>query len=85
MLGQSGGHGRCRSRRTADAYGPVGPAQPLGIELADDPDHVTVEEPAVAPGDGLFGGSQDLGQSTEGGPWIDIESLDDPPVQVVEL
>ena len=56
MLRQSGGDGGRRPRSTADADRPVGPAEPLGIELADDPHHVSVEQPSVAAGDGLLGG-----------------------------
>src|ERR1700691_338228 len=81
MLRQSGGDGGRRPRSTADPDRPVGPAEPLGIELADDPDHVPVEEPPVAAGDGLFGGAEGLRQSTEGRPGIDVQSLDDPSVQ----
>ena len=81
MLGQSGGDGRCGPRSAADADRPVGPAEPLGIELADDPHDVTVEQPPVAAGDGLLGGSEDLGQSTERRSGIDVEGLDDPSVQ----
>ena len=81
MLRQSGGDGGGGPRSTADADGPVGAAEPLGIELADDPHHTTVEQPPVAAGDGLLGRSEDLGQPTERGSGVDVESLDDPSVQ----
>ena len=81
MLRQSGGHGRRRPRSTADADGPVGPAEPLGVELADDPHDAAVEQAPVAAGDGLLGGSEDLGQPAERRPGVDVESLDDSSVQ----
>ena len=84
MLGQSGGHGGGGPGSTADADGPIGPTEPLGVELADDPHDPTVEQPAVAAGDGLLGGSEDLGQSTERRSGVDVEGLDDSSVQQID-
>ena len=78
---QFGGDGRRGARSTTDADGPVGPAEPLGIELADDSYDTTVEQAPVTAGDGLLGGPEDLGQSTERRPGIDVERLDDSSVQ----
>jgi hypothetical protein len=75
-LRQSGGDSGCGPRSTADADGPVGPAEPLGIELTDDPQDTTFEQPPVAAGDGLLGGSEGLGQSTERRSGVDVESQD---------
>ena len=44
MLRQSGGDGGCGPWSTADADGPVRPTEPLGVELADDPHHMAVEQ-----------------------------------------
>ena len=80
MLGEFGGDGRGGPRSTTDADGPVVLAEPLGVELADDPHDVIVEETPVSAGDGLLGGSEDLGQSTKRRSGVDVESLDDPSV-----
>ena len=80
MLGQFGGHRRGRTRGTADADGPVRSAEPLGIELADDSHDTAVEQPPVATGDGLLGGSEYLRQATERSSGIEVKSLDDLPV-----
>jgi hypothetical protein len=83
MLREFGGDGRCGPRSATDADGPVVLAEPLGVELADDAHHVLVEQTAVAAGDGLLGGSEDLGQSVEGSSGVDVESLDDPSIQCI--
>src|ERR1700689_140206 len=83
MLCQSGGDGGCGTRSASDSDGPVGPAEPLGTERADNPPHVTAEKPPVAAGYGLLGGSEDLGQPAEGRPGVDVESLDNPSVQYI--
>jgi hypothetical protein len=80
MLGQFGGDGRCGSRSATDADGPVGLAEPLGVELADNTQDPGVEQASVTTGNGLLGGSEDLGQAAERRTGVDVESLDDPSV-----
>ncbi len=65
--------------RTAQSDRP----EALGVELADHPHDPTVEQPAVAAGDGLLGGSEDLGQPTERRSGIEVEGLDDSSVQPI--
>jgi len=55
MLREFGGDGRCGAWGATDADGPVGLPEPLGVELADDTQDVTVEQTPVATGDGLLG------------------------------
>ena len=81
MLCQFGGGGRCGPRSATDADGPVGLAEHLGVELADNTKGATVEQTAVATRDGLLGGSEDLSQAAERRSGVDVESLDDPSVQ----
>ena len=60
MLRQSGGDGGRGPGSTADTDGPVRPTEPLGVELADDPHDMAVEQAPIAAGDGLLGGAEDL-------------------------
>ena len=60
---------------TADADCPVGLAEPLRIELANNSHDMTIEQWRVVLGDRLFRGLEDLGQSTERRSWIDVESF----------
>ena len=83
MLREFGGDGRCGPRSASDADGPVGLAEPLGVELADNAQDATVEQTPVATGDGLLGGSEDLSQSAERRSGVDVERLDDSSVQWV--
>ena len=54
-LRQLGGNGRCGSWGAADPGCPVGLTEPLGVELADDPQDLAVEQPSVAASDRLLG------------------------------
>jgi hypothetical protein len=80
MLRQSGGHGGCEPRSAPDADGPIRSAQPLGVELTDDPHHTVVEQTAVPAGDGLLRGPEDLGDPTERRSGVEIEGVDYSPV-----
>ena len=84
MLRQSGGDSGRGARSTANTDGPVGPTETLGVELADDPHDVAVEQAPIAAGDGLLGGAEDLGQSTERRSGIDVEGLDDSSVNHID-
>jgi hypothetical protein len=72
MLGEFGGDGRCGSRSATEAHGPVGLANSLRVELADDAQDAVIEEAPVATGDSLFGGSDDCGQATERRSRVDV-------------
>ncbi len=84
MLCQPGGYGRRGPRSTADPDGPVRSPDSLGIELAHHPYDVPVEEAPVTPGDGLLGGSENLGQPAERRARVEVQGLDDPSVQYIE-
>ena len=83
MLGQPGGdNGRgCRSAANADR--PVRSAQTLGIELTDHPHDTMSKEPPVASSNGLLGGSEDFRETAERRSWINVESLDDSSVYLI--
>ena len=83
MLREFGGDGRRGPRSATDADGPVGLAEPLGVELADNTQDATVEQMPVATGDGLLGGSEDLSQAAERRSGVDVKRLDDPSVQYI--
>ena len=84
VLGELGRNARSRAGSASEADGPVGLAEPLGIELADHPNDPTIEQPSVPAGDRLFGGPEDFGQPAERRPRIDVESMDDPSVKRVD-
>ena len=81
MLREFGGNGRCGARGAADADGPVGLAEPLGVELTDHTQNAFVEQAPVATGDGLLGGPEHFGQAAERRSRVDVKSMDDPSVQ----
>src|SRR5580658_234738 len=85
MVRELGGDGRGGPGSATDPDGPVGLAEPLGVELADHSQDSTVEQTPIATGDGLLGGSENLSQAAERGSGVDIERLDDPSVQLIDL